>query len=303
MPTVSLTQLSHTLSSFTAAEQVLPRLKLGKKKIHAKIDWMMTDRKSLDKERRIPCTVQASISCWKFRVVVVVVVFALCRVLQRPDTVVHDEPLYAHFLRTHEEKETPRPYREQVFKEQVSGNIDCMEVKTDWYLISSTCGWSNCGCVFSFTSRSSRPYYAALGRYPSTTWVFQLMNTSYTGHQQFYRHAYVWPVRETENLRELSKAVAVHYVCWILGRYWQYPVCNTVHAQYEFGSPILFCVMSSITSIAFRKQGLSAVLAGQLLGCLSVASMNFEIVGHISSITHQRNSWQYWLSSSTMVCI
>lgn len=32
----------------------------------------------------------------------------------------HDEPLYAHFLRTHPEDETWRPYRDQVFKEQVS---------------------------------------------------------------------------------------------------------------------------------------------------------------------------------------
>lgn len=39
---------------------------------------------------------------------------------QRPDCVVHDEPLYAHFLRTHPEDETWRPYRDQVFKEQVN---------------------------------------------------------------------------------------------------------------------------------------------------------------------------------------
>lgn len=38
---------------------------------------------------------------------------------QRPDCVVYDEPLYAHFLRTHPEDETWRPYRDQVFKEQV----------------------------------------------------------------------------------------------------------------------------------------------------------------------------------------
>ena len=40
-------------------------------------------------------------------------------VLQRPDTVVYDEPLYAHFLRTHKEEETWRPYRDEVFKQQV----------------------------------------------------------------------------------------------------------------------------------------------------------------------------------------
>ncbi|CAM9844422.1 unnamed protein product [Pylaiella littoralis] len=39
---------------------------------------------------------------------------------QRPDCVVHDEPLYAHFLRTHPEDETWRPYRDEVFQEQDS---------------------------------------------------------------------------------------------------------------------------------------------------------------------------------------
>ncbi|CAM9144744.1 unnamed protein product [Ectocarpus sp. 6 AP-2014] len=37
---------------------------------------------------------------------------------QRPDCVVYDEPLYAHFLRTHPEDETWRPYRDEVFREQ-----------------------------------------------------------------------------------------------------------------------------------------------------------------------------------------
>lgn len=40
--------------------------------------------------------------------------------MQRPDCVVHDEPLYAHFLRTHPEDETWRPYRDEVFQEQVN---------------------------------------------------------------------------------------------------------------------------------------------------------------------------------------
>ncbi|CAM9614939.1 unnamed protein product, partial [Hapterophycus canaliculatus] len=39
---------------------------------------------------------------------------------QRPDCIVYDEPLYAHFLRTHPEDESWRPYRDKVFKEQDS---------------------------------------------------------------------------------------------------------------------------------------------------------------------------------------
>lgn len=46
--------------------------------------------------------------------------YMVCVYEQRPDTVVYDEPLYAHFLRTHSEEETWRPYREEVFKTQVS---------------------------------------------------------------------------------------------------------------------------------------------------------------------------------------
>ncbi|CAN0333804.1 unnamed protein product [Ascophyllum nodosum] len=48
---------------------------------------------------------------------------------QRPDTIVYDEPLYAHFLRTHAENETWRPYREEVLKEQdADGNRWIREV-------------------------------------------------------------------------------------------------------------------------------------------------------------------------------
>ncbi|CAN0012580.1 unnamed protein product, partial [Choristocarpus tenellus] len=48
---------------------------------------------------------------------------------QRPDTVVYDEPLYAHFLSTHPEDETWRPYRDQVLAEQMSdGNRWIREV-------------------------------------------------------------------------------------------------------------------------------------------------------------------------------
>ncbi|CAN0333573.1 unnamed protein product [Ascophyllum nodosum] len=43
---------------------------------------------------------------------------------QRSDTVVYDEPLYAHFLRTHPENETWRPYREEVFKTQQDADGD-----------------------------------------------------------------------------------------------------------------------------------------------------------------------------------
>lgn len=46
-------------------------------------------------------------------------VFAASCLLQRADTVVYDEPLYAHFLRTNEEVEKCRPYVDEVFKQQV----------------------------------------------------------------------------------------------------------------------------------------------------------------------------------------
>ena len=48
---------------------------------------------------------------WWHCAIRILFIFVFCRVCaQRPDTVVYDEPLYAHFLRTHKEEQTWRPY-------------------------------------------------------------------------------------------------------------------------------------------------------------------------------------------------
>ena len=68
------------------------------------------------------CTLyyQMPLLLWWHCAIRILFIFVFCRVCaQRPDTVVYDEPLYAHFLRTHKEEQTWRPYCDEVFKQQV----------------------------------------------------------------------------------------------------------------------------------------------------------------------------------------